>query len=64
MEKERSAEVVLYQPDERTKLEVQLDADTVWLTQQQIAQLFGVQKARHTVVDIWDAVINWFIKNL
>ena len=45
MEKERSAEVVLYQPDERTKLEVQLDADTVWLTQQQIAQLFGVQKA-------------------
>lgn len=24
----------------------------------------GVQKARHTVVDIWDAVINWFIKNL
>lgn len=45
MEKGRSAEVVLYQPDERTKLEVQLDADTVWLTQQQIAQLFGVQKA-------------------
>lgn len=45
MEKERSAEVVLYQPDEKMSLEVQLDADTVWLTQQQIAQLFGVQKA-------------------
>ena len=47
MEKERSAEVVLYQPDERTKLEVQLDADTVWLTQAQICELF--QKVKSTV---------------
>lgn len=47
MEKERSAEVVLYQPDERTKLEVQLDADTVWLTQAQICELF--QKVKSTI---------------
>lgn len=40
-------EIVLYQPDEKTSMKVRLDAtfDTVWLTQQQIAELFGVQKA-------------------
>ena len=42
-----AGEIVLYQPDEKTAMEVRLDAtfDTVWLTQQQIAELFGVQKA-------------------
>ena len=42
-----AGEIVLYQPDEKTTMEVRLDAtlDTVWLTQQQIAELFGVQKA-------------------
>ena len=42
-----TGEIVLYQPDEKTAMEVRLDAafDTVWLTQQQIAELFGVQKA-------------------
>ena len=34
-------EIVLYQPDENTRLEVRVDAETVWLTQQQIADLFG-----------------------
>lgn len=36
-------EIVLYQPNENIKLEVKLDAnrETVWLTQQQIAELFG-----------------------
>lgn len=35
-------EIVLYQPDETVKLEVHLKDETVWLTQQQIADLFGV----------------------
>ena len=34
-------EIVLNQPDENTRLEVRVDAETVWLTQQQIADLFG-----------------------
>ena len=42
-----AGEIVLYRPDEKTTMEVRLDVafDTVWLTQQQIAELFGVQKA-------------------
>ena len=39
---ENTGEVVIYQPDEVTRLEVQLNNETVWLTQTQIAQLFGV----------------------
>ena len=34
-------EIVLYQPDEEIKLEVRMDEETVWLTQSQIAYLFG-----------------------
>lgn len=37
----REGEIVLYQPDENMRLEVRVDAETVWLTQQQIADLFG-----------------------
>ena len=37
-----AGEVVIYQPDEVTRLTVQINNDTVWLTQNQIAQLFGV----------------------
>ncbi|MBP5368482.1 MAG: virulence RhuM family protein [Bacteroidales bacterium] len=33
-------EIVLYQPDETIKLEVRLENETVWLTQQQMAELF------------------------
>ncbi|MBP5366985.1 MAG: virulence RhuM family protein [Bacteroidales bacterium] len=33
-------EIVMYQPDETVKLEVRLDHETVWLTQQQMAELF------------------------
>lgn len=42
-----AVEIVLYQPDEKTSMEVRLDAtfDAVWLIQQQIEELFGVQKA-------------------
>ena len=34
------AEVVLYQPDSSIHIEVLVEGETVWLTQQQIAQLF------------------------
>ena len=34
----------MYQPDDNVRLEVRLDKDTVWLTQQQIADLFGVRQ--------------------
>lgn len=34
----------MYQPDDNIRLEVRLDKDTVWLTQQQIADLFGVRQ--------------------
>lgn len=37
-------EIILYQPNESLKLEVQIENDTVWLTQQQIAELFGVKQ--------------------
>ena len=37
------SQIVLYQPDESIRLEVKLDQDTVWLTQQQIADLFGTK---------------------
>ena len=37
-----TGEIVVYQPDEITRLEVKVNEDTVWLTQTQIAQLFGV----------------------
>ena len=39
-----NGEIVMYQPDETIRLEVRLGEDTVWLTQQQIAMLFGVQR--------------------
>ena len=37
-------EIVLYQPNELTKLEVRIEEETVWLSQQQMAQLFGVKE--------------------
>lgn len=37
-------EIILYQPDASVKLEVRLEDETVWLTQQQIADLFGVKQ--------------------
>ena len=37
-------EIVLYQPDETVKLEVRLENETVWLTQQQMAELFETTK--------------------
>lgn len=40
---ENQGEVILYQPDEVVKLEVRLEDETVWLTQAQIAELFGTE---------------------
>ena len=37
-------EIVLYQPDETVRLEVRIQEDSVWLTQQQIADLFGTKR--------------------
>ena len=36
-----SGEIVVYQPDEITRLEVRLQGETVWLNRQQLATLFG-----------------------
>ena len=37
-------EIVLYQPDSTIQLEVRLQDETVWLSQQQMAELFGTQR--------------------
>ncbi|MCQ2361146.1 MAG: ORF6N domain-containing protein [Paludibacteraceae bacterium] len=36
--------VVLYNPDDSLKLEVMIQNDTVWLSQEKMAQLFGTQR--------------------
>ena len=38
---EKKNEIVVYQPNETLRLEVKLDDRTVWLSQKQMAQLFG-----------------------
>ena len=37
-------EIILYQPDSSLKLEVRLEDETVWLSQAQIAELFGTKR--------------------
>ena len=37
-------EIVMYQPDETIRLEVRVESETVWLTQQQMAELFQTTK--------------------
>ena len=44
METGKENEIVLYQPNEMVKLEVRVQEDSVWLTQQQIADLFGTKR--------------------
>ena len=41
---EEKGEIVLYQPDDNVRLEVRLQDDTVWLTQQQMTELFKTTK--------------------
>ena len=38
---QQTGEIILYQPDENVELEVRLEEETVWLTQAQMALLFG-----------------------
>ena len=40
-DKDLTGEIVVYQPDEITRLEVRVEGETVWLTQSQMAELFG-----------------------
>jgi hypothetical protein len=42
---EKKNEIVIYQPDETIRIEVRLENDTVWLTQTQLCNLFGVVKS-------------------
>lgn len=42
---ETKNEIVVYQPDETIRLEVRLEDETVWLTQSQLCELFGVVKS-------------------
>ena len=41
---DNKGEIILYQPDSEMKLEVRLEEETVWLTQEQIAILFGTKR--------------------
>jgi len=38
-------EIILYQPNETVRLEVRLEDETVWLTQAQMAELFGRERS-------------------
>ena len=40
MNKENTGEIVVYQPDEVTRLEVRVEGETVWLNRHQLAALF------------------------
>ena len=40
IDKNGKGEIILYQPDDNIRLEVRMEGDTVWLTQQQMAELF------------------------
>ena len=52
---EQNSEIIIYTaPDGSTKLQVQLEDETVWLTQEQMAMLFGKTKS----------TINEHIKNI
>jgi len=45
----QQGEIILYQPDETVRLEVRLEDDTVWLTQQQMAELFQTTRNNITL---------------
>ena len=38
-------QIIVYQPNETVRLDVRLESDTVWLTQAQLCELFGVVKS-------------------
>ena len=41
---EKENQIVVYQPNETVRLDVRLENETVWLTQEQIANLFATQR--------------------
>lgn len=50
IENPNSGEIILYQaPDGKVKIDVRLEDETVWLTQEQMATLFG--KGRSTITE-------------
>ena len=44
----QNGEIILYQPDSSIRLEVRMEEETVWLTQAQMATLFGTQRSAIT----------------
>ena len=44
-EPEAQNQIVVYQPNETVRLDVRLENETVWLTQAQLCDLFGVVKS-------------------
>ena len=42
-------EIVLYQPNDQLSIEVKLENETVWLTQQQMAMLFNTTRNNITL---------------
>ena len=43
---ENRGEIIIYRAEDNTvQLDVRMEQETVWLTQRQIAELFGVKKA-------------------
>ena len=46
---EERGEIVLYQPNDNIRLEVRLQDETVWLTQQQMAELFNTTRNNITL---------------
>ncbi len=44
MEDTQDNKIIIYQPDETLKLDVQVYGDTVWLTQAQMSELFQTSK--------------------
>ena len=49
IDKNGKGEIILYQPDDNIRLEVRMEGDTVWLTQQQMAELFGTTRNNITL---------------
>lgn len=45
MESMQGNEIIVYQPDEALRLDVQIEGETVWLTQAQMVELFDSSKA-------------------
>ena len=59
------SQIVLYQPEETISIEVKLDAehDTVWLSQAQMADLYGTQRQAITKhIKIYITLMNYNAK--